>query len=561
MLPQPPIVQAGPVASARPWWPLALGGQFVFVFTALALSGPGRIDIVDGQTRYEVARSLTEHGDSVIRDPLVWFRVHRGRDGLKHTPYRFPQSGLGAVAIRVADATGGQSESRRHFFFVLTSAVAGAVLAVTYSVLFRRLGLRPWPSLLWGAAGIFCTPSWYYSTSAFDDILGASAVVLALVVALLSRERRPLLGAAAAGLLLGWAVNCKEPLAVFGLPAVAALWRADLPRRRRLLPAVLVAGGLCLGMVAYKAYDDYKFPPGSEDPNAEYEQLYGAMWTANPAPALLGLTFSPSSGMFWYCPTFLLSLAGWTVWRRRFPGFCAAVGASSLLYVLFLSVLTFFKGEPCWGPRYLTPVLAVWWVFAPAALVRVRPFLAAVALGLGAVVQFLGLSVDPQRLLLEKAIPFNYYIYDPWLQFHPEASHLFQRPREIARILSAAEREPHYTPVHQPTYATRIPPAVPVALTSALGHVPSPLAPGPLAGDSAYLLTATGHGINQYRGAVRRYHVFGGFRPWWLSQRYLAPGERPVDLERTVLLLAGVGFGGLGLMLAGARACRRTPTR
>src|SRR5437762_12007681 len=102
-------------------WPTALVGQFLLVFALVALSSPGRIDIVDGQTRYEVARSLVEHGDSVIREPDTWFRVHPGRDGKKYTPYRFPQSGLGVLAIWLADATGPVSELRRHFFFNLIS--------------------------------------------------------------------------------------------------------------------------------------------------------------------------------------------------------------------------------------------------------------------------------------------------------------------------------------------------------------------------------------------------------------------------------------------------------
>src|SRR6516164_6696942 len=78
-------------------WPAALFGLLLLVFAVVALSGPGRIDIVDGQTRYEVARSLVDHGDSVIRDKDVWFAVLPGRDGQPHTNYRFPQSGLGAA--------------------------------------------------------------------------------------------------------------------------------------------------------------------------------------------------------------------------------------------------------------------------------------------------------------------------------------------------------------------------------------------------------------------------------------------------------------------------------
>ncbi len=53
---------------------------FPFVFAVAALSGPGRIDIVDGQARFEAARSLIETGDSTVRDARVWFGVFPGRE-------------------------------------------------------------------------------------------------------------------------------------------------------------------------------------------------------------------------------------------------------------------------------------------------------------------------------------------------------------------------------------------------------------------------------------------------------------------------------------------------
>jgi hypothetical protein len=559
---------AQPQASATPapfrqprhprlWWALGLTGQFVLVFSVSALTGPGRIDIVDGQTRYEVARSLVEHGDSRIRDSDVWFRVHPGREGARYTPYRFPQSGGGVLAILAADATGEVSEPRRHFFFVLISAVAASVLAVTYSAWFRGIGLRPGACLAWGTAGIFCTPSWFYSTSTFDDMLGATAIVLATAVAFLGRERRPLLAAGVAGLLMAWAINCKEPLALFVLPVLAALYRPGLSLRRFLAPAALVLLGAALGVAAYKAYDAYKFPPGTPDPNADYVEKYGAMWTADPRPGIAGLALSPSAGLIWYCPPFLLALAGWTVWRRQWAGFCAAAGLASLLFAFFLCFLTFFKGEPCWGPRYLTPVIALWWVFVPAAAVRVRPFMMGLGLSLGVIVQLLALSVDPQRLLLEKGISFTYYVEDPWLQFHPGLSHLLQRPREIRHILNHRTPAPEYSPAPFPTYATRVPSAAPAMLSSVFGHAAAPMPLRPLSAISTVRLAGLAHGIHQYKDAVRRYHVFASFRPWVLSQSYLAPADRPVDLLRTALLLLGTTALGLVLMIGSARMCAR----
>ena len=99
---------------SRGRWALALSGLALAVFAVVALTGPGRIDIEDGQTRFESGRSLVEHGDTAIRDPrLVWFRLP-GRDGLDFTLYRWPQELIAAGCISIADATGPVAEGRPH---------------------------------------------------------------------------------------------------------------------------------------------------------------------------------------------------------------------------------------------------------------------------------------------------------------------------------------------------------------------------------------------------------------------------------------------------------------
>jgi hypothetical protein len=544
-------------APGRCLWVSALVGEFLLVLTALAFTGPGRIDIIDGQTRYEVARSLVEHGDSIIRDRELVFPVFKGRDGDRYTLYRFPQSGLGVVAILLADVSGPVCEMRRQFFFTLISPCAAAILALTYTLWFRGLGYSHRASLLWGLAGIFCTPNWFYGTSAFDDMLGTVSIVVAVAAAFLSRQRWPILGAAIAGLALGWAFNCKQPYGIFVLPVLACCHNPERPRWRQLIPAALVIVGLLLGVIGCNLYDTYKFPPGSADPYAAYANLYGSLYTANPVPGLVSLAMSPASGVFWYCPTLLLSCHGWLAWRRERPLFSYAVLASCLGFLLFLSFLTIFKGDPSWGPRYLTPAIGLCWAFVPAAAGRIRWGLVKTVLILGAAVQLLALSVDPQRLIFEKALPFNYYDGDPWQNFQPSTAGLVQRPREIVKILSTRERSPLYSPATYPTSGPYLPSKFPIALTSAIGVLAYPDigCPGLLWAYPTMLVCQERYSNQQYTGAVERYHVFSSPRPWWISQQYLAPDQRPVDLEMTLALLAGLAaLGGVLMWQAGRRS-------
>ncbi len=503
-------------------WQTSLTGLLLSVFALVCLSGPGRIDIVDGQARYEVARSLVEHGDLVIRDPNVWFSVLPGRDGRLYSNYRFPHSLVGVVAILAADAVGPVSESRRHFFFTLIGAVACAGLAVCYAVLFRRLGEEPRCSLLWAAGGIICTPCWFYGTSTFDDILGSVSVVLAITVALASRHRRPRLGALVAGLTLGLAFNCKQPLGIFVLAVLAAIYDPALSWRTQWGRLGIILATLLAAIAVYKGYEWYKFPPGSTAGHAELLKKYVPTWPGHPVTALVALTLSLGTGVFFYNPTLVLGLVGMRGWFRPEPLFCLSLGASITVFTLFFASVTAFKGDPAWGPRYFTPIFAVLWIFAPAGAAILSRRLTSGLLLMGFVVQLGALSIEPSRLYIEHGLPSAFYVSQPDLYFHPAISHLVNRPREIREVLfNRGERAEFYTPSPSPTFAFPV-----------LDFVDK----GP--------------------AAIRKYHILNSFRPWWISFRYLDDKSQPVNIDRTVLFLASLALGGLLLVALGLLGCR-----
>ncbi len=497
-------------------------GLFLIIFASLALSGPGRIDIVDGQARYAVARSLVDHGDSEIRNRDVEYGVFPGRDGQPYTYYRFPQSALGVPAILAADATGPVREERRHFFFVLTSAAAGAFLALAYATWFRSEGLSERRAVLWAAAGIFCTPSWFYGTSTFDDILGTAAVVAAVVVADSARRSGRWPGAGWAGLLLGLAFNCKQPLAVFGLGAAAALDDPGRGPRQRLLRAGLLGMGLCLGIAAYVAYDLYKFPPGTKDAHAALLLQYTPVWPGNFMVALLAVAISPGAGLVWYSPTLLLCLAGM---RRPNAGRRALIQgllAASALFSVFLLSMSVFKGDPAWGPRYFTPVFALLWLFAPRGAARIGRRAAVTLLLLGATVQLLALTVDPHRLYVERGMQSMFGAHAPILYFDPQLAHLLQRPREIVEVWRAR------------------------------GEAGQTFAPSAVATFAFPLIDKVESGLV----AVKKYKLLNSFRPWWISHWYIPQAQRPVPIAPAVSVLVGVLLAGMWMVWKGTSASR-----
>src|SRR5688500_16497269 len=70
-------------------WLIPGSAILVLVSAVYVLTNPGRIDIIDGQLRYEVLTNLLNYGRPTIEDPaLVWASVE-GLDGNRYTGYGF----------------------------------------------------------------------------------------------------------------------------------------------------------------------------------------------------------------------------------------------------------------------------------------------------------------------------------------------------------------------------------------------------------------------------------------------------------------------------------------
>jgi hypothetical protein len=497
-------------------------GLGVATFGLVALSGPGRIDIVDGQTRYEVSRSIVDHGDLQIRNPDVWFSVFPGRNGEAHTYYRLPQPLAGVPALILADLARPPSEPRRHFWFVLSGAASAALLAAVYLSWFLFTGLPAPQALLWSAAGIVCTPNWFYATSTFDEILGSLAVTSMIVLAFSTRANRKRSIDLLVGLLIGVAFNCKQPLAVFGLAALAARDTPSEPKADRIKRALTICGGVLAGVGFYVAVDLWKFPPGTKELHTELLRQYFPAFTGLSWVAPIALAVSPAAGALWYFPPVLLCAGGLKSFHAEYPRCAAAFLVSVFIFFGFICSLSIFKGDPAWGPRYLTPLFAASWLFAPRGAARFRKADTRVLLVLGLSIQLMALTVDPYRLYIQRSLRSTFGARVPLLYFDPANSHLFNRPRELVEIWRA-RREPGLT------FTPWDPPSATVTILDQ---------------------------VELGQRAVEKYKVLNSYRPWWLSHWYMREDRRAVPIARTAVAFLLVLAGGVSLAV---RETRRSP--
>ena len=80
-------------------------------------------------------------------------------------------------------------------------------------------------------------------------------------------------------------------------------------------------------------------------------------FTANPLPALTGFIASKQWSIFLHFPVLLFALIGWPIFYKRYKSHAVLVVILGAALLLTNSAFQNWRGEACYGPRYLLPVL------------------------------------------------------------------------------------------------------------------------------------------------------------------------------------------------------------
>lgn len=361
----------------------------VGVLAALLLVVPGTVDVLDGQSMYQVTRSLVERGDVTVSAPVYGVAGPHGQTYSKYGPGQ----SLLAVPFYLA---GRAVEPLVPAYFrpelpvmaaSLLPAVATAVTAALLLVAAAALGAE-----LRGAIGLallyaFATPAAVYATQWFSEALTACAVMAAVCAVLwpgAAASWRPL----AAGCALGLAMATRLE-AVLLLPPLL-LYVAMTPGRRVvrvalfLLPLLGVLAGL-------GAYDVARFGNpletgyGLDHDAYALRDMHPVRSLATFVQGLYGLLISPGKGLIAYAPlTLLAPLGALALWRHR-RAVVALLGALALIVlVVHANILIRWLGGWSWGPRFLMPALPLI-VLLVAPLLDGRRWVTPALLVLGAV--------------------------------------------------------------------------------------------------------------------------------------------------------------------------------
>jgi hypothetical protein len=543
-------------------------GVFLIVLGVYALSSPGRIDIIDGQARFDVSYNWLVVGQPVVRDNWIGPVVAvPGRNGFRYSYYGAPTSIFGAPLVWLGLHTGLHSIPFSQFLFSLTSPIFGAAVAPILLLFYLELGVKIREAIAWTMVSSFATFLWPVANSTFDNAQHAFFALAAFYLGYLSVRRRSLIYAGAGGLLAGVLVLYQEYFLLI-IPALAlstidwnserdassprvpeskdslilglasavkricqeaaatirTAWNEPGEARSSCLRYGVFLGAVSVGIVLSLLYNEVRFGSWLDDGKLRFMAQRHHPLFGNPLAGFLTLLVSPGKSVFLYSPPLVLGVLGMGGLRRRKPELSAAIGISSAALVLFLSFFACPGGDWCWGPRYLLPLLPLWALAFPFALrLKAKRRLAIALITAGVLVQLLALSVENQRFFFDRGFNDFFWAEDSWVYFKHSA--LVARFGEALSLFNGLPSTAQYfnsLPVPSlTTYAPLGPPA----------NVPRALAPV----------------------WIRHFQVFFLPRPWPLWMPRIPAAMRPINVSAWLAALFGVTVLGFGLTYRGVQ--------
>src|SRR5262245_15782378 len=261
---------------------------FVLVAAAFSIVQEGAITPYDGQTVYEVTRSMVDHGTVAISNE---FNTLPGPDGRAYSRYGLGMSLLAAIpysALRPFTGSSGHADQilEAGVSFLVGFVASGLVVALY--PLARRLG-SPAPAAILvsigAVAGTFVLP---YGKEFLSEPLTALFLVVAIERLLAGRP-------VTAGLALGAAVLVRPQCLLFAPLLVLAAWGTT-----GFSAAVRTGLGAIPGMAATVAYNMARF---GHPLRFGYEDVG---FTTPFVNGVAGLLFHPTKSLLLFAPISLI---------------------------------------------------------------------------------------------------------------------------------------------------------------------------------------------------------------------------------------------------------------
>jgi len=403
---------------------------FGFFFCLFAFTMRGFLTF-DEENMYLVTEAVCEHGRISI-DPscsiLSSVRLFPGRGGKLYSYLDIGQSLLAApfyVSARPIAETLAPAKRELALRFAVNhlGPLAGAATVLLLWLLLQRLGLGKAEGLFWCFTLALTTPLWFYSRTFFRAPTLAFFYLAAAYFFMLScNEPRNLLYPLCCGAAVFAAVLIKLSAVLFCLgPLLVFLFseRFSPLRLRRILLALIPVTFAFFITFLYNVARFGTFTLQFLPPGGFSRAGLAGLWENLLSPGRGLFTFAPLLWLVFPVARFIISDS-----TRRPLWLCLGLMVACDL-ALYSKIEGINSAGVCWGPRYLVPLLPLFFILLAAGFHKLyeerpqfkRRFSAAILiLGLyGAVIQLEGvLGGERERLFVKKqGIPYKYSVYLP----------------------------------------------------------------------------------------------------------------------------------------------------
>jgi len=552
---------------------MAAWGSFLLLLGIFLFGHPGRIDIIDGQFRFDVSKNILGGIGPRVSDPEL-LKGPLPKNLETRVPYSYysaPPSLLPIPLMAASRALVGSKPATDRFSWSLASAFAGACIGPLLIAFFRRIGIALKSAIGWTLVFALTTLWWPSAETVFDQCQHG-VVLLAMTLAAydVARGGRTWL-AFLTGILGGLLVSYRIPFFVL-LVVFPRYWAYEArkvdgdpkdAKRTFILQNLLYSAGIGVAWVGYLAYNWIRF--GQLDMPA-YDVSGGLF--GNPIAGFLTLTISPGKGLLWFSPTLLFAFFGMKPFFKADRGLAGLVLALSCLHLAEMSCLWFVGGDYCWGPRYLLPIMPLWALALPfVSAYALRPSFARSLIGAGLAVQLMGISIDFDRFFFDHRLTLPpYFNVNPWGYFH--FSQWISRPGEILEsIRQRNQTRPkiNSNPHDDATYA----PFIPQYLVDKEGYPMYPSTAG-MPKPPFQTIAGTQQKSTKVRDAwfplgplpapirtnlwEQKFQIFYLPRPWWGWFNQVPSEQRPMGTRSFFIVCCLTTLLGAGTILRSVRA-------
>lgn len=336
---------------------------YLFYLILALVIQPGRLYTIDGTIRYDLTKSIVDH-HTITLDHLNEPAVFKGRGDHLYTFYGFGQSIFlipfyltGKVVSSVSSVLGIPSERRKDIIEAtgsLLNAFTIPLICLFLILLAQELGFNKKTAFILATAYFLSTPMIVHSRDSFDFVQASLLIVSSVYLLLRYRRSLSMIPLATSAFLLGMAF-CIRYTTVLYLPGfLFLLWK--LKKKNKFLKKLLIWLFALIPWVVVLLFYNYArtgsmFKTGY--PGLELTSFPG--WR-NCLEALVGLLFSPGSGLLVLAPFLILSVLAF----KRFYSKRSKSISLFTLYIFIVDILFIafvwsdsWMGGWGWGPRLI----------------------------------------------------------------------------------------------------------------------------------------------------------------------------------------------------------------